>query len=406
MIKKLRFKFVLINMGIVTLMLCVILGLVLYFTSANLERQSIQMMQAVAASPAQTGQPGEQIADVDLPFFMLQLDPQGQLQATGGGYYDLSDQQLLDDIIAAVHTSGRQLGVLSQYHLRYYRVDTPVQQVLVFTDISSEQATLDGLRNTCFLIGGISFLLFLWGSVLLSKWAVRPVERAWAQQRQFVASASHELKTPLTVIMTNAELLQEPAAQTQDQTRFLDGILTMSRQMRTLIEQMLTLARADCQTPKQLFGTVDLSQTVNTAALPFEPVFFESGRTLHLDIAPQIAITGDATQLRQLVEILLDNARKYSREHGATWVSLSRRGRRCLLQVENEGAPIEKQELHRIFQRFYRAASPAPGSFGLGLSIAQSITRQHRGKIWAESENGRNRFLVELPCHPTERSSP
>ncbi|MFQ7453742.1 MAG: histidine kinase dimerization/phospho-acceptor domain-containing protein [Flavonifractor plautii] len=95
--------------------------------------------------------------------------------------------------------------MLEKYNLRYYRSDAPMSRFLVFADISSERATLDGLRRTCLLIGGLSFLAFLWVSVLLSKWAVRPVERAWQQRRQFVAAASHELKTPLTVIMTNAE---------------------------------------------------------------------------------------------------------------------------------------------------------------------------------------------------------
>ena len=114
---------------------------------------------------------------------------------------------------------------------------------------------------------------------MLSKWAVRPVERAWQQQRQFVAAASHELKTPLTVIMTNAELLQDEADEARRST-FSSSILTMSRQMRALIEQMLELARTDSAESHLVLRPVDLSGLTARSLLPFEPLFFEQGLTL------------------------------------------------------------------------------------------------------------------------------
>ena len=183
MIRRLRFKFVLVNMGIVTLMLCVIFGLVFYFTSANLERESIRMMESIAEQPFQLSAPSEMGEDVRLPFFALQLGPQGELVATGGGYYDLSDDAFLHRLIDAAYASPRNLGVLEEYNLRYYRTDSPMRPWLVFADISSEQATLDALIRTYLLIGGCSFLAFLWISVLLSWWAVRPVRAAWKRQR-------------------------------------------------------------------------------------------------------------------------------------------------------------------------------------------------------------------------------
>lgn len=400
MIKKLRIKFVAINMSIVTILLCVILGLVFYFTSANLEQESLRMMQSIATQPFHLGVPGEMGENVRLPFFTLRLNPRGELVEAGGGYYDLSDSDLLDDLIQDVLASPKSFGVLSKYNLRYYRVETPVNPCVVFADISSERATLQNLSQTCLLIGGIGFLLFLWGSILLSKWAVRPVEQAWKQQ-QFVAAASHELKTPLAVIMTNAELLQSAEYSEEKQKGFLQGIVTMSGQMRNLIEQMLELVRTDNAQAKCVFRDVDLSKLADYAAMTFEPVLFEKGLKLFTQVDEKIHVSGDESQLRQLVDILLDNAGKYSNENGSVWVTLHKKGKEhCVLQVINEGPSLSKEELVQIFQRFYRAdpARSRNGSFGLGLSIAESIVKQHQGKIWAESQNGRNCFSVVLPC--------
>ena len=401
MIRRLRLKFVLINMTIVTLMLCVILGLVLHFTRANLEEENLRMMESIATQPFQVSAPGDLGEDVRLPFFALQLGPRGELMARTGGYYDLSDEAMLRELIQTAWTSHRPMGVIEEYNLRYYRVETPASRCLVFSDISSEQATLSGLRTTCLIIGGISFFVFLWASVVLSKWAVKPVEQAWKQQREFVASASHELKTPLTVIMTNAELMQDPAYGADKRAAFLDSILTMSRQMRGLIEQMLELARADSGATELGMSPMNLSQTISLALLPFEAVFFEQGLTLSSQLEPDIQVQGAESQLRQVVEILLDNAQKYAYPNTGVEVTLRRRGRgHCVLTVSNQGDPMSPQELRDIFKRFYRAdpARSRTGSFGLGLSIAQGIVTRHRGKIWAESREGINRFLVELPC--------
>ena len=401
MIKKLRFKFVVINMTIVTLMLAVILGLVFYFTRADLESESIHMLQSIAAQPFHLGVPSEQGEDVRLPFFTIQLGPFGELAATGGGYYDLSDEAFLQDLVEEAFSSPRRLGVIPAYNLRYYRADTPVNQCLVFADISSETATLDNLVRTCIVIFCLSFFLFLGISILLSRWAVRPVERAWQQQRQFVADASHELKTPLTVILTNTELARSPDYRPEDRDRFLAGIQTMSQQMRRLIEQLLQLARADQAEVKDAFVPVDLSRLVSDALLPFEPIFFEAGLPLTADIAEGIRVQGDAAQLRQVLEVLLDNARKYAQAGGTTWVTLERRGKgRCVLTVADQGEAIPPQALEHIFERFYRAdpARSRTGSFGLGLSIARAIVKRHRGRIWAESREGVNTFRLELPC--------
>jgi len=402
LIRKLRLKFILINMSIVTIMLCVIFGLVMHFTQANLEQESINMMKKLVTRPFQLGMPNELGENVRLPYFIIQLGHHGELVATGGGYYDLSDREFLDDLIRITFSSPRAFAVIEEYNLRYYRFDTPVNHYVVYSDISSERATLNNMRRSCFIIGGISFFMFLGISIMLSRWAVKPVDVAWKQQKQFVADASHELKTPLTVIMTNAELAQSPEFDDMSRHKFIGSILTMARQMRGLIEQMLELAKADSADSGEVYETVDFSKLVSDALLPFEPVFFEKGLTLTAQVDGNIKVQGNEGQLCQVMDVLLDNAQKYSRDAGTTWVTLKRHRRcRCLLTVANEGESIPPEDLRNIFKRFYRvdkARSRAAGSFGLGLSIAESIVTRHRGKIWAESADGVNSFYVELPC--------
>lgn len=400
MIKALRWKFVLINMTIVTLMLCVIFSMMYYFTQSDLEDKSVAMMRSIAADPVGRGSPTEQVHEVRLPYFTLQLGREKEIVATGGGYYDLSNQQFLQRVAQDVLQNQEPVGVLEEYGLRYCRVVTPGNQLLVFADMTSEQATLENLVRSCVVVGVVSFLTFLAISVLLAKWAVRPVERAWQEQKQFVADASHELKTPLTVITTNAELMQRPGLDEESRERLSGNVLTMARHMRTLLEQMLELAKGDHQESQAQYEDVDLGEVVDQEVMSYEVVFFEQGLALDSRGEAHVTVRGNGVELRQVVDILLDNARKYSSPGGKTVVELRPAGRRkCVLSVSNPGPDIPPEDLAHIFQRFYRAdrARTRGESFGLGLAIAQSIVLRHRGRIGADSRQGVNTFWVELP---------
>lgn len=409
MIRKLRLKFVAVVMALVLVMLGVIFGMVVHFTRVNLERESVTMMQSIASMPLRQERPnrggGELPRDrpenVRLPYFTVVLDENGEPSAFGGGYYDLSDEDFLREILDAALADGQPVGMLDDYGLRYCIAPASERSCVVFADTSSERNTLENLRKTCAAIGVLSFTAFLAIAVFLSRWMTRPVEEAWRQQRQFVADASHELKTPLTVIMANAELMQGTDSEAEKH-RFADNILTVSRQMRTLVEQLLELARMDSALEAPAMEPVEFSRLVADAVLPFEPVIFERGLTLETDIAGDITVCGDAQQLHQVVDILLDNAQKYAHDGGTVRVELKKNGHtRVQLCVSDSGEAISEEDLHNIFKRFYRAdeARSASGSFGLGLSIAQGIAERHSGRIWAESKNGVNRFLVELPCN-------
>lgn len=397
MIKRLRIKFVCITMGIATVMLCVIFGTVIFFTHSSIERESVQTLQRAAGEPRLPGKPGLRREEIRLPCFTVDVGAQGELLASGEGYFDLSDEDALRELISLCQEAGTDTGVLREQRLRFCRRETPMGQRFVFADISSEVAALGSLVRSCLLIGVLSFLALLGVSILLARWAVAPVEEAWQKQRQFTADASHELKTPLTVILTNAELLENPEYDENSRAQFVSNILSMSRQMRGLAERLLDLARAD--NGNLVFSTVDFSALVEDGLLPFEPVYFEKGLTLESSIAEGICVHGSASHLRQVVDILLDNAAKYTAAPGTVTVSLTRQGRGCLLSVSNPGQGLSREEQANIFRRFYRAdkARGMTGSYGLGLPIAQAIVHQHRGKIWAASSGESNTFFVQLP---------
>ncbi|MBQ8910826.1 MAG: HAMP domain-containing histidine kinase [Oscillospiraceae bacterium] len=396
MLKKLRRRFVLINMAIVTGMLLVIFGLVIHFTNLDLDAQSDSMLQKIAQNALD---PVGREPNTQLPYFTLRFSASGQVVASGKTHYDITDREFLDELIATIYDINKTTGYLEDYHLKYTVVTSPIVQVIAFVDVSSQQSAMLSLLQVSILTAVAALAAFTFISILLARWAVNPVDKAWQQQKQFISDASHELKTPLTVIMSNAELLQDDGC---DRGVCADNILASSQQMRHLVEGMLELARADNGQIQTHFENMDLSKTVSDSILPFEPMFFESGLRLESVIEPGILVHGSQQHLHQLTDILLDNAQKYSTP-GIVDVKLSRQGKnQCLLTVSNPGTPIPQGELESIFQRFYRSdtARTSSGSFGLGLSIAQRIVQEHGGNIWAESNPSGNRFSVLLPCYP------
>ncbi len=406
MLKKLKRSFALINMTIITLMLILVFGTIIYFTQSNLREKNVQMMSEIAESPFRASWSGD--SDVSLPYFVVQITGGRIIVVLNDEDYDLADGQpsfsysteTLYFLIETVLESTEQTGLLKDYELRYYRADVTGMEYIVFADVSSEISTVNALVRNCVIIEIFAFFIFLGVSVLLARWAVRPVDKAWQEQEQFVSDASHELKTPLTVIMTNAELLKDPAYGEEEKLRFTDSVLAEAKEMRALVENLLELARAGNGTIRDSFCAFDFSALVSDALLPFEPLFFERGLALQEEIEEGLLINGSASHLKEVVDILLDNACKYASDGSEVIVSLHRQHHgSCILQVISSGESISGADLENIFKRFYRtdSARSASGSYGLGLAIARSIVEEHGGKIWAQSANGRNIFSVQLP---------
>ncbi|EWM53011.1 sensor histidine kinase [Ruminococcus flavefaciens] len=402
MLKRLKIKFIAVIMSIVTVLFIVIFGLLLHLTKQNIERESVQMMRTMAFRPpasAPMHKPDNIPDNIRLPFFTVNISESGEITAFGSDYFDLTDKDMLRKLVDKADETSKETGVLTDYNLRYFKSYSEFRKAIVFADVSSEKAMIKGLVRNSVIIGLIGYVIFFLISLLLAKWVTKPVEKTWNEQKQFIADASHELKTPLTVIMTNAEMMNDKSYSEKDRNSFAKNILSTSKRMRGLVESLLELARLDNNRTPVKKESIDLSKLINDSILPFEPLFYENDTELSADIDKGIGIEGDKDKLRQVVNILLDNALKYSDPAEKVTIKLKRQSANCVLSVTGLGTPLSREECQNIFKRFYRVdkARNDGQSYGLGLSIADSIISEHNGKIWAESENGYNTFFVSLP---------
>ncbi len=409
MIVKLRRKFILILMSVVSLILLLVFLSMLLSTWNNTKNMSENMLrQAIAMAHATQGMPprgGEWAGGPDilppkgrLPVLVAELDPNGNIIILDNQLYYMEGEEVAAAVDAALREK-RLGGILTKSNLRYLKSQD--DSCVALTDASFEQEILNRLVLHCLLIGTGALLAFFFVSLHLSRWAVRPVELSWQRQRQFVADASHELKTPLTVILSNAEMLKGGRDSNQEtDARRLEHIHAEALRMKGLVESLLTLAKADSLEEARVFAPVNFSLLLTKSLLTFEPLVYDEGKTLTWKAEENLTVSGDEERLGQLVSILLDNARKYAKPTGTIAVTL-RVGERgsLLLTVFNQGDPIPKEELQQIFLRFYRVdkARSGEGSFGLGLSIARIIVSDYGGKIWAESGEEGNSFHITLP---------
>lgn len=401
MIKKLRTKFVIVIMSIVTIMLIGILSVVFLSTESRLDHQSNEMMHNLAMNPMLVERPEVKSDNIRLPFFTLQRGRNGELIARGGGYYDLSDEEFLQQLMDTVDNLGVRTGILDEYNLKFLSEHTPDgRDILVFSDISSSSNALNSLLKTCSLVFLLAFFVFLFISIMLARWIVKPVENAWARQNRFLADASHELKTPLTVITTDSEMIASGEFSQVVNSKLISDIQAMAGQMRGLVDEMLQLAKIEASGENTGLSRLDFSALAAGSSSQFEPVFFEKGLALKTEIEDGIFVKGSESQLRQAVDVLLDNACKYSAGGSETILKLRHAGKACILSVTNSGEGIPPDKLDAVFERFYRVdeARSMNGSYGLGLAIAKEAVENSGGKIWVESFGGVTTFYIQIPA--------
>ena len=394
MIRHLRWKVVATNMLLISLVLLAVFAAVVLISRNNYRRSvQQQLYQALEQGDYGSRQPGAE----GIPCFVAEVYASGMARVAGNSYYDLSDQSQLAAIVTEALAQEEDTGLLADFHLRYLRKTGYTSTLIAFTDTTLESTTMRSMAAVCSLAGSAALVVLFLCSYLLSGVVTRPVGAAWAQQEQFLSDASHELKTPLTVILSSAELLNQSAL--PEQAVYIDNIREESRRMKLLVEDMLTLSRAQRSAGSLPEQTADLSEAAVTAALRFEPVAFEAGKRLEYDIASELPVRGDGAKLGQALAALLDNAVKYSDSGTDIRLTAEKQGRFAVVTVADSGPDIPADKLPHIFDRFYRAdeARTDGDSFGLGLPIAKAIIDAHRGTLRCESGGGVTRFIITLP---------
>lgn len=247
-----------------------------------------------------------------------------------------------------------------------------------------------------------SFTLVYIGSFLISKFALKPIQNSWQKQLDFTADASHELRTPLAVTRTNLEIIMDNRNETiGSQMKWIKNIEAENIRMTKLVDDLLTLSRADTNQQNLNITTFMLDEAIKEVVTPFEATAFNNKIYLENYLEDKIAFTGDKNRIKQLIIILLDNAIKYTNEFGSINITLIKQENLIKVSVEDTGVGIDESDIDNIFNRFYRGVNTRKHNedgTGLGLSIAKWIVDEHKGDIKVESniEKG-TKFIVKFP---------
>lgn len=253
------------------------------------------------------------------------------------------------------------------------------------------------------VVGALCYFGISW---FLARVALKPIEESWTKQRQFVADASHELKTPLSVIMANTEIIASHADETvESQMKWIENTRAESQRMAELVNDLLFLAKNDDSVQAQM-QVVNLSECIETIVLTHEAIFYENGKTFNYNITPDLQVMGSAGQLKQLATILLDNANKYSVDTGNILLNVTLQGKHAQFTVSNDCKPLTDEQLKHLFDRFYtvdQSRNKGTTGNGLGLSIAQIICQTHGGDISVEYDSGRITFTANFPLNKNKQ---
>ena len=438
MIEKLQRKLTLLLSSVSIFLLLFLLIFPFLFNRYNLYSSLRTSLSAAISSPMHVDN-----TSGSYPVFMMLINSDGEILDSKGPDFFLDDDlksELISDALSKITDSDKLYSSINKGKLAYLcKKDTPPDSFedeakhsndtdnrfnqadiindfansgfknkplyrIAVTDFSNEIKSLQRLSvllTALFFI--LSSVIILFSRYFVKK-SIRPVSDAIISQRRFISDASHELKTPLTVIISNIDnlkkLLSKESFNTSSITLFkknINGIDEMSIRMKHLTEDLLNLSRLEnWQDRKEQMNQIALSDIATKECLYFEPLFFENSKSLEYTIEDNIFILGDAGKIKDLISILLENALKYSVSH--TNLILNRQKNNIILSIENDiEKELSKEDTVNIFKRFFRLDSSHSGTgYGLGLPIAKEIVLMHKGEIKVSSKGKKVCFLVSF----------
>ena len=407
MIKKLRNRFVRLSMILISVVLILFFGVVtgvLFMEETNSVQETLKTYASETYFSryfvlGRNNDDPNSFAIDPATICVVGLNEFGDISLldTGKG---VMDADVLEYCTAFAARSDYEFGIIPHYRLFYYKTQIGLGYRIAFADSGRFYVYLrDMLYADGILFLGVLLVLYVINRQL-AKIFIKPVQKAWDQQQNFIADASHELKTPLTVILANCDILQaHPQETVQEQMKWVESTNEEATHMKELVNKMLFLAKNEAMRPPQNPDLINISELATRVVLQFEPVAYEAGVEIESEIEPSVMLKADATAVNQVIHILVDNAVKYAGLGGNVFLKLKRSKNTVILSTKNTGNPIPPEDLPHIFERFYRSdkARTAGSGYGLGLAICKSLAEQQNADITVTSdeENG-TEFIVKF----------
>ena len=415
MINKLRFRFIRITMVAVLIVLTLIISAINFVNisqnTRSLDAITQRLVEIDVPMLNKPGPMGGQHFDFtgfnrgwrfpfqnekELPystrFFSIRMDEEKKIKLFNLKQIASITEDDLEVIKADILKKGTDVGWYHNYRFRVSQTDRGC--LLIGLEATSTRSSMLYVLFVTLAVGVVAFILIFSIIALCSKRAIRPIVEAYDKQKQFITDASHELKTPLTVISANAEIL----SLSYGQNEWSDGITRQANTMRNLIGQMIQMAKMDETDTVLEVERFNLSDAIYDTVMSFEALAAHRALRLNIEIAPHISILGNEAAVRQVAAILTDNAIKYCDADGEVSAVLSFTGKRggAVLTVTNSFSAIDTLDTEHLFDRFYRGskARESSNSFGLGLSIAKSIMEQHKGTLACRKKDGQVQFVA------------
>lgn len=307
---------------------------------------------------------------------------------------DVSDEEIKSIAQEILKSNDSKSGInIRNLYFNNYSYSFKGHNSLTILDNSFVKEKLQSLIKTSIFIFALLEIVIIVVSIKITSWIIKPVIETFNKQKQFIADASHELKTPIAVIMANSEALEKEP----NEKKWLNNIKSESERMNELITNLLDLAKLENGKNKEIYNVEDLSKIAEMSVLTFESLMFENKIKFEYNIQKDLKLKCNSVQIKQLIAILLDNAIKHSEENGEINVFLGKQKNDIVLSVSNKGKEIPKEIRDKIFERFYRAdesRNRESNRYGLGLAIAKNIVINHNGKISVDCVGGYTTFKV------------